>query len=84
MSDFFDDDPPTPPAETTQKPKKPRGFAAMSPEMRKAISKKGGIAAHALGTAHQFTSAEARLAGSKGGRAAAAKKAEASDGAVKE
>ena len=32
-----------------------------------AISSKGGKAAHAMGTAHQFTSDEARAAGKKGG-----------------
>lgn len=46
---------------------KPRGFAAISPERRKEISSSGGKAAHAAGTAHQFSSAEARVAGTKGG-----------------
>jgi general stress protein YciG len=49
---------------------KPRGFAAMAPELRSAIARKGGKAAHAAGTAHQFTSDEAREAGRKGGKAA--------------
>lgn len=49
--------------------KKPRGFAAMSTEKRKAIASAGGEAAHANGKAHRFTAAEARAAGAKGGRA---------------
>lgn len=35
----------------------------------KAIASKGGRAAHAAGTAHQFSSDEARVAGKKGGEA---------------
>ena len=46
-----------------------RGFAAMDPEKQKAIASKGGQAAHAKETAHQFDSAEAREAGRKGGKA---------------
>lgn len=46
-----------------------RGFASMSPEKQKEIASKGGKAAHAKGTAHQFTSEEARVAGRKGGQA---------------
>lgn len=52
---------------TTRAPKKRRGFAAMDPELARAIASKGGKAAHAAGTAHQFTSAEAREAGRRGG-----------------
>lgn len=47
--------------------KTPRGFAAMSLEKRKEIASKGGRAAHAKGTAHEFTSEEARAAGIEGG-----------------
>lgn len=47
--------------------KKPRGFAAMDPAKVKEIASKGGVAAHARGTAHQFTSDEARRAGRLGG-----------------
>lgn len=43
-------------------------FRDMSPEQRKAISVKGGQAAHAKGTAHQWTPEEARDAGRKGGK----------------
>lgn len=46
-----------------------RGFAAMSPEQQREIASKGGKAAHAKGTAHEFTSEEARAAGRKGGEA---------------
>jgi general stress protein YciG len=44
-----------------------RGFASMSPERVKEIASMGGKAAHANGTAHQFTSEEAKVAGRKGG-----------------
>jgi uncharacterized protein len=40
---------------------------------QRAIASKGGKAAHAKGTAHEFTSEEARAAGRKGGQAAHAK-----------
>ncbi len=46
-----------------------RGFASMSPEKQREIASKGGKAAHAKGTAHQFTPDEARVAGRKGGQA---------------
>ncbi len=51
------------------KVRKPRGFAAISPERRSEIARKGGQSAHARGTAHKFTKEEARLAGTKGGNA---------------
>lgn len=44
-----------------------RGFASMSPEKKREIASKGGKAAHALGTAHEWTSEEAQEAGRKGG-----------------
>jgi len=50
-----------------------RGFAAMDRAKQKAIASKGGQAAHAKGTAHEFTTEEAREAGKKGGQAAHAK-----------
>jgi general stress protein YciG len=56
--------------------KKKRGFAAMDPALVRAIAKKGGIAAHEAGTAHEFSAAEAKVAGSKGGKAAHAKNRE--------
>lgn len=46
---------------------RPRGFAAMSPEKRREIAKKGGRRAHQLGRAHTYTSEEAKVAGQKGG-----------------
>jgi uncharacterized protein len=46
-----------------------RGFAAMDRDRVREIASKGGKAAHAAGTAHQFTSDEARVAGRKGGMA---------------
>jgi general stress protein YciG len=51
------------------KPKRPRGFATMAPTLVKEIARKGGKAAHSAGTAHEFTSEEARIAGRKGGLA---------------
>ena len=44
-----------------------RGFASMDREKQKEIARKGGRAAHAKGTAHEFTPDEARAAGRKGG-----------------
>jgi general stress protein YciG len=55
--------------ETRVSRKTPRGFAAMNPEAQRAIAAKGGRAAHQKGTAHEFTSEEARIAGRKGGEA---------------
>ena len=46
-----------------------RGFASMDTSKQREIASKGGRAAHAKGTAHEFTSDEARLAGRKGGEA---------------
>lgn len=63
-------DEPKPTAETPAeppKPRRPRGFAAMDRSKVSEIASKGGKAAHAAGTAHQFTSDEARAAGKKGG-----------------
>jgi len=60
----------TPKPETSpepQKPRRPRGFAAMDRSKVSEIASKGGKAAHAAGTAHQFSSDEARNAGRKGG-----------------
>jgi general stress protein YciG len=46
-----------------------RGFASMDPNKQREIASKGGRAAHAKGTAHEFSSDEARVAGRKGGEA---------------
>lgn len=43
----------------------------MTPERRREIASAGGKASHRRGTAHEFTSEEARAAGVKGGRAVA-------------
>lgn len=51
------------------KGKSKRGFASMPPEKQKLIASKGGKTAHKKGTAHKWTSEEARRAGQKGGRA---------------
>ena len=48
-----------------------RGFAGMSPETQRKIAAKGGRAAHEQGTAHEWDSEEARIAGQKGGRSSA-------------
>ena len=45
-----------------------RGFASMSAEKQREIASKGGRAAHAKGTAHEWTADEARSAGRKGGQ----------------
>ena len=43
------------------------GFATMDPDKVREIASKGGKAAHAVGTAHKWTSDQARAAGKKGG-----------------
>lgn len=49
--------------------KSARGFASMDARKQREIASKGGRAAHAKGTAHEFDSSEARAAGRKGGMA---------------
>jgi uncharacterized protein len=51
----------------TEQRKERRGFASMSAEKQREIASKGGRAAHAKGTAHEWSSDEARAAGRKGG-----------------
>ena len=51
------------------RPARAKGFAGMTREQVRAIASKGGTAAHAVGTAHKFSSEEARAAGTKGGNA---------------
>lgn len=46
-----------------------RGFASMDRTKQREIAQKGGRAAHQKGTAHQWSSEEARVAGRKGGLA---------------
>jgi general stress protein YciG len=64
--------------ETTPKRSK-RGFASMDPAKQREIAQRGGKAAHARGTAHKFSSEEAREAGKKGGAAVAADRAHMSE-----
>ena len=47
--------------------KEDRGFASMDRAKQREIDSKGGKAAHQKGTAHEWTSEEARDAGRKGG-----------------
>jgi general stress protein YciG len=69
------DRPPLPfDADTQPQLKRPRGFAVLDRARVREIAREGGRAAHARGTAHEFTSEEARLAGSKGGRATRTKR----------
>jgi uncharacterized protein len=46
-----------------------RGFASMDRARQREIASKGGKAAHVKGTAHEWSSEEAREAGRKGGMA---------------
>jgi general stress protein YciG len=55
--------------ESTEKPRSRRGFAGMDRAQVRALASRGGKAAHEQGTAHEFTSEEARAAGRKGGLA---------------
>src|ERR1700753_4031940 len=52
-----------------------RGFASMDREKQREIARKGGRAAHQKGTAHEFTTEEARAAGRKGGERVSANRA---------
>ena len=53
--------------ESTGTGKSRRGFASMDRSRQREIASKGGRAAHAKGTAHEWSSDEARTAGQKGG-----------------
>jgi len=59
-----------------------RGFASMSPEKQREIASKGGRAAHQKGTAHEWTSEEARSAGRKGGQISRGGRGRLQDGPV--
>lgn len=48
--------------------KSQRGFAAMNPQEQREIARKGGLAAHERGQAHEWDEREAAEAGRKGGR----------------
>ena len=56
--------------------KEDRGFASMDRSKQRDIASKGGKAAHQKGTAHEWTSEEAREAGRKGGMASHRRKQE--------
>ena len=49
-------------SEETTTPK-PRGFAALTPDQRRALGSKGGRTAHERGTANKFTPESASVAG---------------------
>jgi uncharacterized protein len=49
--------------EGSEKVSRPRGFAALTPDERRALGSKGGRTAHARGTANKFTSESASAAG---------------------
>ena len=59
--------------------KEDRGFASMDPAKQREIASKGGKAAHQKGTAHEWTSEEARDAGRKGGLASHRRRREQRD-----
>lgn len=63
---------------TGYRARRPHGFAALTPERRRELAARGGKASQASGKGHRFTPEEARLAGSKGGRKTAFRKALAS------
>jgi general stress protein YciG len=54
--------------------KEDRGFKSMDRSKQREIASKGGKAAHQKGTAHEWTSDEAREAGRKGGMASQRRK----------
>jgi general stress protein YciG len=59
--------------------KEDRGFASMDRNKQREIASKGGKAAHQKGTAHEWTSEEAREAGRKGGMASHRRKQQGDD-----
>jgi uncharacterized protein len=63
-------------AEEAEVAKEDRGFASMDRSKQRDIASKGGKAAHQKGTAHEWTSEEAREAGRKGGMASHRRKQE--------
>jgi general stress protein YciG len=65
---------PKPQEQPQQPPRKRRGFAAMDPRLVSELASRGGKAAQRAGTAHRFSSEEARVAGRKGGIATGQKR----------
>ncbi len=64
--------------------KEDRGFASMDRNKQREIASKGGKAAHQKGTAHEWTSEEAREAGRKGGMASHRRKQQQQGGGAEE
>jgi general stress protein YciG len=62
--------------------KEDRGFASMDRTKQRDIASKGGKAAHQKGTAHEWTSEEAREAGRKGGMASHRRKQQQGEGSA--
>jgi general stress protein YciG len=62
--------------------KEDRGFASMDRAKQREIASKGGKAAHQKGTAHEWTSEEARDAGRKGGIASHRRRREQQGGST--
>ena len=60
--------------------KEDRGFASMDRAKQRGIASKGGKVAHLKGTAHEWTSEEAREAGRKGGQASHRRRSELTGG----
>jgi general stress protein YciG len=60
--------------------KEDRGFASMDRGRQREIASKGGRAAHQKGTAHEWTTEEAREAGRKGGMASRRRKQQEGEG----
>jgi len=56
----------------------------MDPQKQREIASKGGKAAHEKGTAHEFTSEEARVAGKKGGAASRIRRGKGENGSDQE
>lgn len=59
-----------------------KGFAAMDPALQRELSRRGGIACHKQGAAHEFTSETAKKAGLLGAAASRRKQRECAAAAV--
>ena len=67
-----------PTSATSQRKRYPRrGFASMDPEQQRQIASSGGRTAHKKGVAYQWSSAEAREAGRRGGLKSAERRRQA-------
>ena len=73
-----------PPAATDREDavKSDRGFASMNPDKQREIASKGGKAAHAKGTAYEWSREQAREAGRKGAAAHAQRRKNDAERAV--